>query len=237
MKKRLLSALLAGSMMLTMLPTTAFAHWVGTGDDAEAPENAVLKIEYYRNSEDQEAAHTRYYSQDGNSDFDNDHVWDPVALMNVNDTTTDSGSKNPYSEKAVITLLQDFELTDTTILVDNGHDVTIQSEGGESYTITLTQTGTIAPNEGGSNAPGMDAISITKDSTLTLNNVKVDIGVPEEGAGENATQGIYNDGTLNLGQGATVTIDGVSQNGINGEGIGALNIAERGWHSCEGWCY
>ena len=222
MKKRLLSALLAGSMMLTMLPTTAFAHWVGTGDDAEAPENAVLKIEYYRNSEDQEAAHTRYYSQDGNSDSDNDHVWDPVALMNVNDTTTDSGSKNPYSEKAVITLLQDFELTDTTILVDNGHDVTIQSEEGESYTITLTQTGTIAPNEGGSNAPGMDAISITKDSTLTLNNVKVDIGVPEEGAGENATQGIYNDGTLNLGQDATVTIDGVSQNGINGSG--ALDI-------------
>ena len=226
MKKRLLSALLAGSMMLTMLPTTAFAHWVGTGDDAEAPENAVLKIEYYRNSEDQEAAHTRYYSQDGNSDFDNDHVWDPVALMNVNDTTTDSGSKNPYSEKAVITLLQDFELTDTTILVDNGHDVTIQSEEGESYTITLTQTGTIAPNEGGSNAPGMDAISITKDSTLTLNNVKVDIGVPEEGAGENATQGIYNDGTLNLGQDATVTIDGVSQNGINGSGALDIENAE-----------
>ena len=222
MKKRLLSALLAGSMMLTMLPTTAFAHWVGTGDDAEAPENAKFKVEYYDEA-GESVKHTRYFDNKNNDDYpedSRDHYWDPVALMSVEGDTKAS--------KAVITLLADIELEDTTILVDLGKNLTIQSDSAaeDPYTITLTQTGTIAPNEGGSNAPGMDAISITKDSTLTLNNVKVDIGVPEEGAGENATQGIYNDGTLNLGQDATVTIDGVSQNGINGSGALDIENAE-----------
>ena len=222
MKKRLLSALLAGSMMLTMLPTTAFAHWVGTGDDAEAPENAKFKVEYYDEA-GESVKHTRYFDNKNNDDYpedSRDHYWDPVALMRVEGDTKAS--------KAVITLLADIELEDTTILVDQGKNLTIQSDSAaeDPYTITLTQTGTIAPNEGGSNAPGMDAISITKDSTLTLNNVKVDIGVPEEGAGENATQGIYNDGTLNLGQDATVTIDGVSQNGINGSGALDIENAE-----------
>ena len=222
MKKRLLSAVLAGSMMLTMLPTTAFAHWVGTGDDAEAPENAKFKVEYYDEA-GESVKHTRYFDNKNNDDYpedSRDHYWDPVALMSVEGDTKAS--------KAVITLLADIELEDTTILVDQGKNLTIQSDSAaeDPYTITLTQTGTIAPNEGGSNAPGMDAISITKDSTLTLNNVKVDIGVPEEGAGENATQGIYNDGTLNLGQDATVTIDGVSQNGINGSGALDIENAE-----------
>ena len=194
----------------------------GTGDDAEAPENAKFKVEYYDEA-GESVKHTRYFDNKNNDDYpedSRDHYWDPVALMSVEGDTKAS--------KAVITLLADIELEDTTILVDQGKNLTIQSDSAaeDPYTITLTQTGTIAPNEGGSNAPGMDAISITKDSTLTLNNVKVDIGVPEEGAGENATQGIYNDGTLNLGQDATVTIDGVSQNGINGSGALDIENAE-----------
>lgn len=70
----------------------------------------------------------------------------------------------------------------------------------------------------------MDAVSIVEGGSLTLENVTLNIS--KTGAGENATQGIYNDGTLVLGQDATVTIDGVSQNGINGSGALSVESAE-----------
>ena len=68
--------------------------------------------------------------------------------------------------------------------------------------------------------PGADAVSITNDSTLTLNNVKLNIKAADAVVlnGETSTQGIYNDGILTLTAATQVTINGVSKNGINGSG-------------------
>ena len=210
MKKRLLSALLAGSMMLTMAPSTlAYDQWL-----EEADGNTALTAVY---SNGQGSTKTRYFDNTNNDDYaqdpdQRDHIWDVLAVINGYEELKDHN-------QVEITLNKDIVLEDTTILVESGVDVTIKGAG---HKIDATLTGDIEAGDKGAHNPGMDAVSIVEGGSLTLENVTLNIS--KTGAGENATQGIYNDGTLNLGQGATVTIDGVSQNGINGEGIGALNI-------------
>ena len=210
MKKRLLSALLAGSMMLTMAPSTlAYDQWL-----EEADGNTALTAVY---SNGQGSTKTRYFDNTNNDDYaqdpdQRDHIWDVLAVINGYEELKDHN-------QVEITLNKDIVLEDTTILVESGVDVTIKGAG---HKIDATLTGDIEAGDKGAHNPGMDAVSIVEGGSLTLENVTLNIS--KTGAGENATQGIYNDGTLNLGQDATVTIDGVSQNGINGEGIGALNI-------------
>ena len=208
MKKRLLSALLAGSMMLTMAPSTlAYDQWL-----EEADGNTALTAVY---SDGQGSRKTRYFDNTNNDDYaqepdQRDHIWDVLAVINGYGELKDHN-------QVEITLNKDIELKDTTILVESGVDVTIKGDGNK---IDATLTGDIEAGDEGAHNPGMDAVSIVEGGSLTLENVTLNIS--KTGDGKNATQGIYNDGTLNLGQGATVTIDGVSQNGINGSG--ALDI-------------
>lgn len=227
MKRKLLSVFLAFCMTLTLVPA-ASAGWIGTGNDADTPEGAKLKVEYY-GGDGSEVTHTRYFDNKDNDDFptgNRDHIWDPVALMSVNDTTSGEGKLNPYSKKAVITLLDDIALEDTTILVDQGKNVTINGNG---HKITCTLSGAIAAGEGGAHVPGMDAISITENSELTLWNVDVEIAKGSDNSGENPTQGIYNDGALRIQNGSDVTVQGVSQNGINGNGnVTVVDASEEG---------
>lgn len=227
MKRKLLSVFLAFCMTLTLVPA-ASAGWIGTGNDADTPEGAKLKVEYY-GGDGSAVTHTRYFDNKDNDDFpteNRDHIWDPVALMSVNDTTSGEGKLNPYSKKAVITLLDDIALEDTTILVDQGKNVTINGNG---HKITCTLSGAIAAGEGGAHVPGMDAISITENSELTLWNVDVKIAKGSDNSGENPTQGIYNDGALRIQNGSDVTVQGVSQNGINGNGnVTVVDASEEG---------
>lgn len=212
MKKRLLSALLAGSMMLTMAPSTlAYDQWLKEPNDATA-----LTAVY---SDGQGSTKTRYFDNTNNDDYaqepdQRDHIWDVLAVINGYEELEDHN-------QVEITLNKDIVLKDTTILVESGVDVTIKGDG---HKIDATLTGDIEAGDEGAHNPGMDAVSIVEGGSLTLENVTLNIS--KTGDGENATQGIYNDGTLNLGQDATVTIDGVSQNGINGSGALDIENAE-----------
>ena len=212
MKKRLLSAVLAGSMMLTMAPSTlAYDQWL-----EEADGNTALTAVY---SDGQGSTKTRYFDNTNNDDYaqepdQRDHIWDVLAVINGYEELKDHN-------QVEITLNKDIVLKDTTILVESGVDVTIKGDG---HKIDATLTGDIEAGDEGAHNPGMDAVSIVEGGSLTLENVTLNIS--KTGDGENATQGIYNDGTLNLGQDATVTIDGVSQNGINGSGALDIENAE-----------
>lgn len=224
MKRKLLSVFLALCMTLTLVPA-ASAYRIT--DSAESPpKGAKFKVDYYKDADSNTPVETRYFNNEGNDDGSSeddttkDHFWDPITVMG-NDQALSGCTR------AVITLFQDIELTDTTILVAKGHDVTITSDGEEQHKITCTLTGTLGNNLGSAHVPGQDAISIANDSEenkLTLSNVSVEIKGPQaEGTtdqtGNQDTQGIYNDGQLYLYGGTKVIVNGVSQNGINGSGI------------------
>lgn len=205
-KMRIGSILLVVAMLMTLLPTGVFAHWVDNGQGTQ-PSGAKIKVEYYSDT----VQATRYFDNEGNDDYpeaSRDHFWDPITVMN--DDPALGGCT-----KAVVTLLDDITLEDTTILIDKGHEVIINGDG---HTITCTLTGTIPAGEGEAHVAGMDAISIASDNPankLTLDNVKLVINGKQGG---NATQGIYNDGTLNVENGATIAAQDLTQNGINGSG-------------------
>lgn len=206
-KMRIGSILLVVAMLMTLLPTGVFAHWVDNGQGTQ-PSGAKIKVEYYN---DDTVQATRYFDNKGNDDYpeeSRDHFWDPITVMN------DDPALNGCT-KAVVTLLDDITLEDTTILIAKGNEVVINGGG---HTITCTLTGTIEAGEGGAHVAGMDAISIASDNPankLTLDNVKLVINGKQGG---NATQGIYNDGTLNVENGATIAAQDLTQNGINGSG-------------------
>lgn len=204
MKKRMLSAFLSLCLVLTMVPA-AFAGQTGANNVDVQPADAKIKIVYSTGTEPQQVT-TVYFNNDGNDDWgtsyaDGDHAWDPLTYMDG----------VVASEKAVVTLLDDITLTDTTMLVLAGKEVTINGEGQK---ITCTLTGNIPTEANGAHKAGNDAISIPATAKLTLDNVTLEISKGEDGT--NATQGIYNDGTLTLQNGAKITVNGVSQNGING---------------------
>lgn len=206
-KMRIGSILLVVAMLMTLLPVGVFAYGVDS-EDGSQPASAKIKVEYY-NGDTVQA--TRYFDNEGNDDYpeaSRDHFWDPITVMN--DDPALGGCT-----KAVVTLLDDITLEDTTILIDKGHEVIINGDG---HTITCTLTGTIPAGEGEAHVAGMDAISIASDNPankLTLDNVKLVINGKQGG---NATQGIYNDGTLNVENGATIAAQDLTQNGINGSG-------------------
>ena len=206
-KTRIGSILLVVAMLMTLLPTGVFAHWVDNGQGTQ-PSGAKIKVEYY-NGDTVQA--TRYFDNVGNDDYpegSRDHFWDPITVMS-NDPALSGCTK------AVVILLDNITLKDTTILIDRGHEVIINGDG---HTITCTLTGTISAGEGGAHVAGMDAISIASDNPankLTLNNVNLVINGTD---GNYDTQGIYNDGTLNVENGATIAAQNLTQNGINGSG-------------------
>lgn len=208
-KMRIGSILLVVAMLMTLLPVGVFAYGVDS-EDGSQPASAKIKVEYY-NGDTVQA--TRYFDNVGNDDYpedSRDHFWDPITVMSDD---PDLSGKN--CNKAVVTLLDDITLEDTTILIDKGHEVIINGDG---HAITCTLTGTIPAGEGGAHVAGMDAISIASDNPankLTLNNVNLVINGQQGG---NATQGIYNDGTLNVENGATIVAQDLTQNGINGSG-------------------
>ncbi len=208
-KMRIGSILLVVAMLMTLLPVGVFAYGVDS-EDGSQPASAKIKVEYY-NGDTVQA--TRYFDNVGNDDYpedSRDHFWDPITVMSDD---PDLSGKN--CNKAVVTLLDDITLEDTTILIDKGHEVIINGDG---HAITCTLTGTISAGEGGAHVAGMDAISIASDNPankLTLNNVNLVINGQQGG---NATQGIYNDGTLNVENGATIVAQNLTQNGINGSG-------------------
>ena len=208
-KMRIGSILLVVAMLMTLLPVGVFAYGVDS-EDGSQPASAKIKVEYY-NGDTVQA--TRYFDNVGNDDYpedSRDHFWDPITVMSDD---PDLSGKN--CNKAVVTLLDDITLEDTTILIDKGHEVIINGDG---HAITCTLTGTIPAGEGGAHVAGMDAISIASGNPankLTLNNVNLVINGQQDG---NATQGIYNDGTLNVENGATIVAQDLTQNGINGSG-------------------
>lgn len=218
MKRKLLSVFLALCMTLTLVPA-ASAYSV-QDDHGAKPDGAKFQVDYHTNADG--PIKTRFFDNEGNDDWGGedgkpgDHFWDPITLMN------DDPELEGYT-KAVITLSEDITLTDTTILVANGHDVTINGDG---HTITCILTGSVGNNPGSEHVAGQDAIYIggdNEENKLTLRNVSVEIKGPQaEGItnqiGNKDTQGIYNDGELHLYEGAKVMVDGVSQNGINGSG-------------------
>lgn len=219
MKRKLLSVFLALCMTLTLVPA-ASAHWVANSDGSQ-PADAKFKVEYY-NLETKEIVETRYFNNVDNDDWGGedgtlrDHFWDPITVMGDDE-------KLSGCTIATITLFDDITLTDTTILVAKGHNVVIDGDG---HKITCTLTGTLGDDPGSAHVAGQDAISIASDNEsnrLILRNVTVEINGPQaEGAagqtGAKDTQGIYNDGELQLYENANIMINGVSQNGINGSG-------------------
>lgn len=217
MKRKLLSVFLALCMTLTLVPA-ASAHWVANSDGAQ-PADAKFKVEYY-NLETKEIVETRYFNNVGNDDWGGedgstrDHFWDPITVMGDDE-------KLSGCTVATITLFDDITLTDTTILVAKGHNVVIVGNG---HKITCTLTGAFGGDPGSAHVAGQDAISIASDNEsnrLILRDVTVEIKGPQAD-GTTAfkdTQGIYNDGELQLYENAKIMINGVSQNGINGSGI------------------
>ena len=217
MKRKLLPVFLALCMTLTLVPA-ASAHWVANSDGAQ-PADAKFKVEYY-NLETKEIVETRYFNNVGNDDWGGedgstrDHFWDPITVMGDDE-------KLSGCTVATITLFDDITLTDTTILVAKGHNVVIVGNG---HKITCTLTGAFGGDPGSAHVAGQDAISIASDNEsnrLILRDVTVEIKGPQAD-GTTAfkdTQGIYNDGELQLYENAKIMINGVSQNGINGSGI------------------
>ena len=170
--------------------------------DVAVSEDSAIQVEYTKDSQSK----TVYYTGLDNDDRNNDHYWDVISDLSSGYLNADT------NEPITVTLLDDITLADTTILVDAGKKVTINGNG---HTITATMSSFAEAGK-----PGADAVSITNDSTLTLNNVKLNIKAADAVVlnGETSTQGIYNDGILTLTGGTQVTINGVSKNGINGSG-------------------
>ncbi|MBS6883449.1 MAG: S-layer homology domain-containing protein [Clostridiaceae bacterium] len=166
-------------------------------------EDSAVQVEYTKDGESK----TAYYTGENNDDRNEDHFWDVIS--DLSSGYLDADTDSPIT----VTLLKDIALENTTILVDAEKNVTINGNG---HTITATlkkvmETGTA----------GADAVSITNDSGLTLNNVKLDIKAADDAvtlSGETSTQGIYNGGKLALTGGTEVTVNGVSKDGINGGG-------------------
>lgn len=240
MKRKLLSVFLALCMTLTLVPA-ASAHLVLDDGDGIIPADAKFMVQYHT---PQELVETRYFDNVSNDDWggedssDGDHFWDPITVMKDDEKLSDC-------TYAVITLLDDITLTDTTILVSNGYNIIIDGGG---HTITCNLTGTLGGDPGSTHVAGQDAISIASDNennSLMLRHVTVEIKGPQtEGTDSQIvtkdTQGIYNDGELYLDRSAKVTIDGVSQNGINGSGrllvsdTSAVNIKNVGGSGIKG---
>lgn len=115
MKRKLLSVFLALCMTLTLVPA-ASAHLVLDDGDGIIPADAKFMVQYHT---PQELVETRYFDNVGNDDWggedssDGDHFWDPITVMKDDEKLSDC-------TYAVITLLDDITLTDTTILVSNG---------------------------------------------------------------------------------------------------------------------
>lgn len=207
MKKRILSAFLCLCMMLTMAPSAlAYDQWINT------PNGDTALTATYSNG--QSSTKTRYFDNKNNDDYaaedaPRDHIWDVIAVI--------KGYEDLKNHNQVeITLNKDITLEDTTILVENGFNVTIKGEG---HIISAALTGAIEAGENGAHKPGMDAVSIIKGGSLTLDNVTLNIyKTNSDTRAVNATQGIYNDGTLTLTNDAKVSVNDVSQGGINGSG-------------------
>lgn len=165
-------------------------------------EDSAIQVEYTKDGQSK----TVYYTGENNDDRNQDHFWDVISDLSSGYLAADT------SKPITVTLLKDIALKDTTILVDAGKKVTINGNG---HTITATMSGIAEAGK-----PGADAVSITADSALTLNNVKLDIKAADAAAlaGNTSTQGIYNGGSLTLTGNAEVTVSGVSKNGINANG-------------------
>ncbi len=171
--------------------------------EVDVPENNAVRVEYTKDGESK----TAYYTGKDNDDRNNDHFWDVISDLSDGYLAADT------NKPITVTLLKDIALENTTILVDAQKDVTINGNG---HTITATLKNAMGPG-----TAGADAVSITSDSKLTLNDVKLDIKAADDAvtlSGETSTQGIYNAGQLTLTNGTEVTVDGVSKDGINGGG-------------------
>lgn len=229
MKRKLLSVFLALCMTLTLVPA-ASANLMEPEYGEFAPEGTKVEAIYFGRDEDEygqpKPIATRFFDNIDNDDENDDHIWDPIALMWEDQELIEAGCNYVY-----ISLHSDIELTDTTIFVKEGFEVLIASKSDIS-TITCRLSGNVALTEDGSRA-GMDAISVASgacglgvipETYLRFRDVNVDIIGPnserahEGQKGSNIIHGINNECRVALQDGTSVSIDGVTGNGVNGNG-------------------
>jgi hypothetical protein len=199
--KRAGSILLTGALLAGTIPFGASA--AGTDSLLPSEDGAKIKVTY---TEKGGAEQTAYYSNADSDDRNSDHFWDPVSDLSLPEKNVDT------AEPITVTLLDNITLEDTTILVDQGKDVTIDGQGQYSITSNMTNAVTDA------SLPGNQAVSIaTAGEALTLQNVELNINGTAAEDTKNANNGIVNYGTFTMGSASVVNIDGVKE-GINGSG-------------------
>lgn len=199
--KRAGSILLAGALLAGTIPFGASA--AGTDSLLPSEDGAKIKVTY---TEQDGGEKTAYYSNADSDDRNSDHFWDPVSDLSLPEKNVDT------AEPITVTLLDNITLEDTTILVDQGKDVTIDGQGQYSITSNMTNAVTDA------SLPGNQAVSIaTAGEALTLQNVELNIKGTDTEDTKNANNGIVNYGTFTMGSASVVNIDGVKE-GINGSG-------------------
>lgn len=198
-KMRIGSILLVVAMLMTLLPVGVFA--AGTDSKLPSEDGAKIKVEY---TDQKDQSQVVYYSNVDSDDRNSDHFWDPVSDLGK-DVENAKG-------QAVVTLLDDITLTDTTILVDKGKDIVIDGQG--KYSITWNMTGAVADMSD----PGNQAISIAEDGDkLQLKDVTLNV----VGSGENnGNQGIVNYGTLTV-KNSILNLSGLAE-GFNGSGTAEI---------------
>lgn len=198
-KMRIGSILLVVAMLMTLLPVGVFA--AGTDSKLPSEDGAKIKVEY---TDQKDQSQVVYYSNADSDDRNSDHFWDPVSDLGK-DVENAKG-------QAVVTLLDDITLTDTTILVDKGKDIVIDGQG--KYSITWNMTGAVADKRD----PGNQAISIANaGDKLQLKDVTLNV----VGSGENnGNQGIVNYGTLTV-KNSILNLSGLAE-GFNGSGTAEI---------------
>lgn len=198
-KMRIGSILLVVAMLMTLLPVGVFA--AGTDSKLPSEDGAKIKVEY---TDQKDQSQVVYYSNVDSDDRNSDHFWDPVSDLGK-DVENAKG-------QAVVTLLDDITLTDTTILVDKGKDIVIDGQG--KYSITWNMTGAVADMSD----PGNQAISIAEaGDKLQLKDVTLNV----VGSGENnGNQGIVNYGTLTV-KNSILNLSGLAE-GFNGSGTAEI---------------
>lgn len=198
-KMRIGSILLVVAMLMTLLPVGVFA--AGTDSKLPSEDGAKIKVEY---TDQKDQSQVVYYSNVDSDDRNSDHFWDPVSDLGK-DVENAKG-------QAVVTLLDDITLTDTTILVDKGKDIVIDGQG--KYSITWNMTGAVADMRD----PGNQAISIAEaGDKLQLKDVTLNV----VGSGENnGNQGIVNYGTLTV-KNSILNLSGLAE-GFNGSGTAEI---------------
>ena len=250
MKRRLLSALLAMAMLLTMVPAAFAADGDTPGESVESTENISAQGNESEETPDEPGAPT---APEEDTTVSADAVY--VSASTGNDETGDGSEKSPYAtlakavEKAKdgATIYVMSDLTASSLALVDKKNITID---GNNKTITRADDFTPTNDQGrGGYNPAM--IEVANGSTLTLKNItlddkflhkgeKFDLASGTSGNEQKVHDGIiasYGDGksTIILDEGTTLkNFGGLAAVYITGEdGEGARLIMKSGSKICD----